>query len=207
MTIRIPSARELSDFHDAYIIAPLTPAPDSDDALWRTIAQNHCNNCLLWAEEDLARRRDVAESEIAANKRAIDRFNQARNDATETIDTLLLVVWRDIVKSPTCRLNSETCGMMIDRLSILALKIYHMHLQTERADVGLEHLRRCTGILELLKLQRKDLGACFDELINDIVAGRAYFKIYRQFKMYNDPSLNPHLRDVNSAGDGSDRRI
>jgi hypothetical protein len=205
MTQHIPTAGQLLAFHDAHITDPQTALPDSDDALWHAVARNHRFNCLLWDEEDLARRRDVPDVEIAKNKRAIDGFNQARNDATETIDALLLAAWRDIARVDPCRLNSETCGMMIDRLSILALKIYHMRLQAQRSEAGIEHVRRCTGMLDLLRQQRHDLGLCLDGLIADILRGRAYFKTYRQFKMYNDPNLNPHLRGINVASGGTER--
>ena len=173
--------------------------------LWQWVQTNHRNNCLLWAEEDLARRQTVADGEIAANKRAIDRFNQARNDATERIDEILLVALQlvdetsartDAPRStvpPGARLNSETAGSMIDRLSILALKVRAMREQTVRSDVDEAHREASRGKLERLQQQRFDLGQCLDALIADAMAGRAYFKVYRQFKMYNDARFNPAL--------------
>ncbi len=179
------------------------PAAASDLLGW--VQTNHRFNSLLWAEEDLARRTTVADAEIAANKRAIDRFNQARNDATERVDELLLVAL-DLVDpasartdSPQARvpagarLNSETAGAMVDRLSIMALKIRAMREQTERRDVDEAHRQSSRGKLERLLQQRADLAACLDALLADAAAGRAYFKVYRQFKMYNDPRFNPVL--------------
>jgi hypothetical protein len=166
---------------------------------------NHRYNSLLWAEEDLARRTTVADADIAANKRAIDGYNQARNDATERVDEILLLALglvdaesahSDAPQSrvPTdARLNSETAGSMIDRLSIMALKAQAMRAQTLRSDTDEAHRAASRVKLERLQQQRKDLGSCFDALLADAAAGRAYFKVYRQFKMYNDPRLNPVL--------------
>jgi hypothetical protein len=180
------------------------PAP-RDDGLWLWIQTNHRYNSLLWAEEDLARRTQVGDDQIAANKRAIDRYNQARNDATERVDELLLTALGLVdpasartdapvsTVKPGSRLNSETAGSMIDRLSILALKVHAMRLQTERTDVDEAHRASSRAKLERLLQQRADLCGCLDALIADARAGRAHFKVYRQFKMYNDPRFNPAL--------------
>ncbi len=180
------------------------PAPPAA-LLWHWVQANHRNNGLLWAEEDLARRQTVADSEIAANKRAIDRFNQARNDATERIDELLLVALKLVDEASArsdapvatvatgARLNSETAGSMIDRLSILALKVKAMREQSVRTDVDDTHRAASRVRLERLQQQRFDLGGCLDALMADAMAGRAYFKVYRQFKMYNDARFNPAL--------------
>jgi hypothetical protein len=169
------------------------------------VQTNHRYNCCLWAEEDLARRTAVADAQIAANKRAIDGFNQARNDATERVDELLLVglglVDAESARSDAplstvpagARLNSETAGSMVDRLSIMALKVHAMHLQTLRDDVDQAHRSSSAAKLARLQQQRSDLASCLDALLADAAAGRAYFKVYRQFKMYNDPRFNPVL--------------
>jgi hypothetical protein len=174
-------------------------------SIWRWLMANHRFNSLLWMEEDLARRTTVGGNEIAANKRAIDRYNQGRNDAIERLDELLLVGLglievssaRTIAPSSRAatgaRLNSETAGAMIDRLSILALKIAAMRRQTLREDVDDAHRETSRARLERLQEQRSDLAGCLDALLADCVAGRAYFKVYRQFKMYNDPRFNPTL--------------
>lgn len=160
------------------------------------VAANHRCNAALWAEEDLARRTDVADSEIAANKRAIDRFNQQRNDAVERIDEALLDLFSDVILRPDARLHSETAGAMIDRLSILSLKIHHMRAQTLRADAAASHREAAQARLKRLELQRSDLAQCFDTLLAEMREGRSYFKIYRQYKMYNDPAYNPHMKST-----------
>jgi hypothetical protein len=183
-----------------------TENPDSrSDILWQWIGTNHFFNSKLWAEEDLARRTTVGDGEIALNKRAIDNYNQARNDATERVDEILLTELglvdaasaqtdAPVAKVPNgARLNSETAGSIIDRMSIMALKIHAMRTQTLRIDVDDAHRQSSQIKLERLLQQRADLGACLDALIADTQAGRAYFKVYRQFKMYNDPRFNPAL--------------
>ncbi|MFN9279572.1 MAG: DUF4254 domain-containing protein [Betaproteobacteria bacterium] len=189
------------------------PGTDLTGDLWHWIRTNHRFNTLLWREEDLARRTRVADAEIAANKRAIDRFNQARNDATERMDEILLValglVDRAFVgtdtpvstAAPGARLNSETAGSMVDRLSIMALKIHAMRAQTQRtdADADAAHLASSARKLAQLQQQRADLMGCLDALMADASAGRAYFKVYRQFKMYNDARFNPILVAETSA--------
>ncbi|MFI4930268.1 MAG: DUF4254 domain-containing protein [Burkholderiales bacterium] len=204
----LPTGAAVTALHDTLLAAPGWPArePAARDAgLWPWVQTNHRFNCLLWAEEDLARRTQVVDAEIAANKRAIDRYNQARNDATERVDELLLTELGlvDAASARTdapvstvragSRLNSETAGSMIDRLSILALKVNAMRLQTERRDVDDAHRRASAAKLERLQQQRADLSACLDALLDDCRAGRAHFKVYRQFKMYNDPRFNPAL--------------
>jgi len=172
---------------------------------WHGIGTNHFYNSSLWAEEDLARRTTVSDTEIALNKRAIDKFNQARNDATERVDEILLTELglvdaasaqtdAPVSKVPAgARLNSETAGSIIDRMAIMALKIHAMRAQTQRTDVDDTHRVSSQTKLDRLLQQRNDLGDCLDNLITDTQAGRAYFKVYRQFKMYNDPRFNPVL--------------
>ena len=179
-------SKRLVAFHDG-------PAEAPGSAVWQAIADNHRMNDLLWKEEDLARRRHVADAEIAANKRAIDGYNQKRNDAIERIDEHLLSALAKMPPKENSRLHSETPGAMIDRLSILSLKIHHMRLQTERSDVDRTHIDNCRAKLERLKEQRADLAACLDRLLAEAGRGETRFKVYRQFKMYNDPALNPAI--------------
>ena len=164
-----------------------------DHGVWRHIEANHRYNSLLWAEEDLARRKDVPDSAIAANKRAIDGFNQKRNDAIERIDECILAGLAGVAPVEGARLNSETAGSMIDRLSILSLKIKAMGAQVARTDADAGHIELCRGKHARLIEQRADLASCLGALLADCRAGRAYYKVYRQFKMYNDPTLNPYL--------------
>ncbi|MDP3226316.1 MAG: DUF4254 domain-containing protein [Rubrivivax sp.] len=209
MTQSLPLlASQVSHLHDQLLAQPgwpQTEAPEPPTELWRWVQANHRNNCLLWAEEDLARRTTVAEAEIAANKRAIDRFNQARNDATERVDELLLLALGLVDETSArsaaplsrvpagARLNSETAGSIVDRLSIVSLKLKAMAEQTRRQDVDQAHRDNSQAKLARLQEQRTDLGHCLDVLLAETAAGRAYFKVYRQFKMYNDPQLNPQL--------------
>ena len=189
---KLPQSAEVRAFHDANVPAP-EGEPRLAEGLWRAVEDNHRCNCRLWQEEDLARRRSVPDSEIAANKRAIDRFNQSRNDAIERIDEALLALLSRAERSPGARLNSETPGAMIDRLSILSLKIHHMRAQTLRTDVDRAHVESCRAKLARLEEQRADLAGCLDRLLEDASRGTAWFKVYRQFKMYNDPALNPAI--------------
>ncbi|MCS0591490.1 DUF4254 domain-containing protein [Massilia norwichensis] len=187
-------ARAVTAFHDQALRNPDWPVFDEARAgTWTWIAANHRYNGLLWREEDRARRLDVPPSEIAASKRLIDRYNQKRNDAVEALDERLLGELARVSRQPGARLSSETAGAMIDRLSILALKIHHMRAQAQRHEAGAEHMHACACKLERLTAQRQDLMSCLDALLQDAREGRAFFKIYRQFKMYNDPSLNPYL--------------
>ena len=205
---RLPTAAEVTAVHDRLLAHPGWPReepPAMAGDVWHWLQANHRFNSLLWAEEDLARRTTVADAEIAANKRAIDGYNQSRNDATERIDELLLVALGLVDEAsartdapasrvpPGARLNSETAGSMIDRLSIMALKIHAMRAQTGRGDVDEAHRGASRVKLERLQQQRRDLAACLDALLADAAAGHAYFKVYRQFKMYNDPRFNPAL--------------
>ena len=192
-------SRRLIEFHDGSHGGQAAAPPGE---VWRAVADNHRLNDLLWKEEDLARRRHVPDAEIAANKRAIDGYNQKRNDAIERVDEVLLSVLSGSMKENS-RLNSETPGAIVDRLSILSLKIHNMRLQTERKDVDRAHIESCAAKLRRLIEQRADLAACLDRLLEDCARGEARFKVYRQFKMYNDPALNPALYGEKRGSKGS----
>ena len=199
----LPEACVIVSFHDEALLRQQAGGDDhrdNADAVWRAIRVNHQHNRLLWREEDRARRTDVAAEVIAAGKHAIDHHNQLRNDAVEAIDEALLARLAALSTPPPggngrgdTRLSSETAGAMIDRLSILALKIFHMRVQAHRAEAGAAHMAECAARLERLVAQRGDLAACLDRLLTEAASGTACFKIYRQFKMYNDPALNPWL--------------
>jgi hypothetical protein len=187
-------SEEITAFHEASHSAvkwaSAAPARHAG-GIWEAVESNHRFNCLLWDEEDLARRRNVADAEIASNKRAIDGYNQKRNDAIERMDEILLSRLTPVVRKAGARLNSETAGSMIDRLSILSLKIHHMRLQTVRTDVDQAHVQSCRARVIRFSEQRRDLAGCFDRLLDEAACGDAWFRVYRQFKMYNDPKLNP----------------
>ena len=149
-------------------------------------------NYQLWNQEDQARRTDVDDSTIAAVKRAIDRLNQQRNDLIEKLDEALLGELAAGM-DPAAPLNSETAGSMVDRMAIMGLKCHHMAREAGRSDASEEHTARCRAKLAVLREQRGDLARCFDELLAASRDRTRRFKVYRQYKMYNDPSLNPEL--------------
>jgi hypothetical protein len=189
-------ARDLIAFHDSRHGVQgwaRGPATTGRNPLWQAIEDNHRFNCLLWDEEDLARRRNVSDAEIAGNKRAIDGYNQKRNDAIERVDEQLLASLAGAAQRKDARPSSETAGAMTDRLSILSLKIHHMRLQTLRKDVERAHIEACEAKLSRLSEQRADLGTALDRLLAEAGRGETFFKVYRQFKMYNDPALNPAM--------------
>lgn len=151
-------------------------------------------NYLLWHEEDKARRTDVDDAVIASVKRKIDTLNQQRNDLIERLDEQIAsrLASKDVPGRPE-DFNSETPGSIVDRISILSLKIYHMCEDTLRTDISPEHRERSMQRLATLKIQRSDLYVALERLLGDYLAGKKVMKIYRQFKMYNDPTLNPEL--------------
>ena len=189
------AATAICAFHDADLGRDTgSPAAfAASSGVWRWIEANHRCNRLLWNEEDRARRRDVAEAEIVANKRAIDGHNQRRNDAIEKVDEALLERLSAVSPAPDAWHNSETAGSIVDRLSILSLKIFHMRAEAMRADATDAHRAMCRDKLDRLLLQRADLARCLDMLFARAAEGRAFWRVYRQFKMYNDAALNPYL--------------
>jgi hypothetical protein len=155
------------------------------------VEENHLRNFQLWHEEDIARRDDLGSERVHQAKRAIDRFNQERNNFIEEMDKVLVAAFKPL-EAGVPR-NSETPGMMIDRLSILALKEFHMREETLRADASEAHRATCAEKLARIIRQRADLTQCVGELLADVAAGTRTFAVYYQFKMYNDPALNPQL--------------
>jgi hypothetical protein len=158
------------------------------------VALQHRANFDLWHIEDEARAPEATEAQLAGVKRRIDRTNQLRNDLAEKLDHALLA-WLAAqgLPHPHAPLHSETPGLMIDRLSILALKIYHTREEAERTDAAVSHAERNLERLAILVEQRADLAGCLDALWQETLAGTRRFKLYRQLKMYNDPSLNPAI--------------
>ncbi len=161
----------------------------------RLVCLQHQHNFRLWHQEDVARSADASNADLAGVKRAIDKLNQQRNDAIERLDDALLIelVATGVRPSPEARLNTETPGSAIDRLSILALRLYHMDEQARRSEAGEVHVVKAEARLEILRQQHCDLCQSLAELLDDIFAGRKQLKVYRQFKMYNDPTMNPYL--------------
>ncbi|MGZ0171046.1 MAG: DUF4254 domain-containing protein [Planctomycetales bacterium] len=162
------------------------------DGLAGLIESNHLQNFLLWHEEDVARRDDLGAERIRQAKRTIDQCNQKRNDLVEKIDKHLVEQLRPAESG--CLFNSETPGMIIDRLSILALKEFHMAEETGRADADEHHREKCARKLSVIKVQIGDLSTALGELLDGVRNRTRSFRAYYQFKMYNDSDLNPELR-------------
>jgi hypothetical protein len=155
------------------------------------VLRQHRANIDVWHLEDEARSPDVPDAAIANVKHAIDRLNQLRNDLVEQIDLALLAEAGE--QNEAAPLHSETPGAIVDRMSILALKLYHMAEEAHRESAGEEHRARNLERLHILEQQRGDLARCLDELWTEILLGKRRFRLYRQMKMYNDPELNPVL--------------
>lgn len=149
---------------------------------------------VQWAYEDIIRDPNIEPVAALKLKRMIDASNQDRTDTVEYIDSYFLNKYKDVVVKPNAKINSESPAWAIDRLSILALKIYHMHLETIRDDASQEHKDACQKKLNILLEQRVDLSTAIDDLLEDISSGNKYMKVYKQMKMYNDDELNPVLR-------------
>jgi hypothetical protein len=192
------SADSIVKLHDqlveAWHLAPgdAAVAPSSD---WlELVARQHRANFDLWHIEDEARAPGASDAELAEVKRRVDSTNQRRNDLAEELDRAL-IAWLGERNLPNCDapLNSESPGLMIDRLSILALKIWHTREEAERSGVAAGHTERNRERLAILEEQRADLAHCLDRLWRETLEGTRRFKLYRQLKMYNDPSLNPAI--------------
>jgi hypothetical protein len=177
--------------------------PDADTSageLERLIVAQHRQNFALWHEEDRARSPVASFEEVAAVKRSIDVLNQARNDLIEAFDSELLRRLKDDGVSLAGPLHSETPGMMVDRLSILSLKIFHTRQEIEREGVRDAHRAKNRERLTILKAQRGDLADCLRQLWREVREGTRQFKLYRQLKMYNDPELNPEIYKTRHDG-------
>lgn len=158
----------------------------------RLVEENHAFNYQLWHAEDRARREDMGFEFVYRAKREIDHYNQQRNNRMEAIDEWLFIELQPAPPS-ACPVHSETPGMMIDRLSILTLKAYHMAIQVARIDVDATHQQTCSFKLHIIEAQKMQLQNCLQQLLQDICDKTRTYRVYHQFKMYNDPMLNPEL--------------
>lgn len=160
---------------------------------FKFIEENHHFNFSLWHEEDIARVKDIDPLRIVEAKRNIDGYNQARNNAMEKIDEWILLYLQENNTPVAVKQHSETPGMMIDRLSIMSLKRYHMFEETTRTDADEQHKASCAAKVAILDEQIADLANCLKDVFEALESGALKFKVYRQLKMYNDPTLNPQL--------------
>lgn len=185
---RCVEAYHVTDDIDAPVANPFAPG-----TIEHTLFEKNLIDARQWHMEDVIR--DPAIDPVAALelKRRIDRSNQERTDLVEEIDDYFRRKYADVKPSADATINTETPAWAVDRLSILALKIYHMNLEANRADAAPEHRARCAGKLDVLLKQRADLSQAIDALLADIAAGRKFMKVYKQMKMYNDTDTNPVL--------------
>jgi hypothetical protein len=188
--------RAIFELHETTVARWHAHAIDNDyEGFLKAVCLQHQQNFRLWHQEDIARSPDIKDADLAAVKRTIDALNQQRNDLIEQIDDALIEELSAAGVQPRAdaAVNTETPGSAIDRLSILALRLYHMEEQACRSDAADGHIAKAKARLEVLHEQQQDLARSLGELLGDIFAGRKRLRVYRQFKMYNDPTMNPYL--------------
>lgn len=185
--------RAIADYHVKDNIETPIQNPYAEGTIEATLYHKCWIDTVQWHFEDIIRNPDIDPKEALVLKRRIDKSNQDRTDMVEDIDSYFRELYKDITPMPNATINTESPAWAIDRLSILALKIWHMKEQTERTDASEDHIATCRGKLAVLIEQQKDLSTAIDQLLDDIKAGRKYMKVYRQMKMYNDPNTNPVL--------------
>lgn len=185
--------QSIQDYHLTDHVDTSLRNPYSPDNIAFLLYQKNWIDTVQWHLEDLIRSPAIRPDELVAVKRRIDQSNQDRTDTVEQIDSWFSDLFRAITPKSGARMNSETPAWLLDRMSILQLKLYHFREQVERADVSEDHRQKARQKLDVLLEQERDLAQCFDELIEDIQNGNRYMKVYRQMKMYNDPTLNPVL--------------
>lgn len=187
-------ARSVKDYHLHDDIDRPMDNPYPADSIEATLYAKNWVDAVQWHLEDIIRDPEIDPVEALKLKRRIDRSNQVRTDMVEQLDSYLRdVQYADATPQPDATINTESPAWALDRLSILALKIWHMREEAERPDASAEHKAKCAAKLEVLREQQKDLTEAIDALFKDIAEGRKYMKVYRQMKMYNDPATNPVL--------------
>ena len=181
------------DYHKVDEIDQAFSNPYAPQTIENLLYRKNWIDTMQWHMEDVVRNPEIDPVEALKWKRRIDASNQDRTDLVEYIDSYFLEKYQDIKAKETAKINSESPAWAIDRLSILALKIYHMSEEANRQSASEEHRSNCQKKLDILLQQRVDLSSSIDDLLNDIENGDKYMKVYKQLKMYNDPSLNPVL--------------
>lgn len=183
--------RQIIEYHKTDNVDAPQNCPFQEGTFEAILWEKSWVDTVQWHLEDLIRPDDVDPAYALQLKRRIDRSNQHRTDLVERIDDHYMMLFKDVALLPDAVLNTETPAWAVDRLSILALKIYHFSIEANRGDN--EHRAKCQTKLDTLLTQREDLSSAIDQLLADLAAGRRRMKLYRQMKMYNDPSLNPSL--------------
>ena len=186
-------SKAIADYHLTDDVDTPMRNPYERDSIEHSIYTKCWIDTVQWHYEDLIRDPHINPMEALALKRRIDRSNQDRTDIVEEIDSHFRQQYGEVTPLPDARLNTESPAWAVDRLSILALKIYHMREEAERGDATEEHKSRCRAKLDVLLEQQRDLSTAIDQLLDDYQAGRKVMKVYRQMKMYNDPATNPVL--------------
>lgn len=185
--------RAIYDYHVTDNVDTPIHNPYAKDSIEHSLYLKCWIDTVQWHYEDIIRDPHIDPTDALALKRRIDRSNQDRTDLVEEIDSYFRAQYSHVKILPEARLNTESPAWAVDRLSILALKIYHMQEQVDRKDAEPAHIKKCQAKLDVLLEQQKDLALAIDQLLEDIEAGRKYMKVYRQMKMYNDPDTNPIL--------------
>ncbi|MCC8112416.1 MAG: DUF4254 domain-containing protein [Bacteroidales bacterium] len=185
--------RATADYHKADHVDTPIQNPYDPALIEHTLYAKNWIDAVQWHLEDIIRDPNIDPVEALAIKRRIDRSNQERTDMVEALDTYFREKYASVKPLPDATINTESPAWAIDRLSILALKIYHMMAEVKRTDATPTHLAKCQAKLDVLLEQRTDLETAIDQLLDDIAAGRKKMKVYRQMKMYNDPDTNPVL--------------
>ncbi len=185
--------RATETYHIADDVDAVIENPYAEGSIEHTLFAKNMVDAVQWHLEDIIRDPEIDPVAALALKRRIDRSNQVRTDMVEELDSYFRDLYADVTPAADATINTESPAWALDRLSILALKIYHMERETERADATPQHVARCRAKLDVLLEQRTDLSSAIDTLLDDIAAGRKYMKVYRQMKMYNDTDTNPVL--------------
>lgn len=189
--------QSIADYHKHDDVDYKMVNPHGENNLEAILYQKNWIDAVQWHLEDIVRDPKVTDAQIAQIKRRIDKSNQDRTDKVEMLDDWIVEYFKDVKVEKNARLNTESAAWVLDRISILALKIFHMNEQVLRTDADQEHKDKCQMKLEILLDQKKDLSQSFDELMQDIAEGKKRIKVYRQMKMYNDEKLNPILYKKN----------
>lgn len=185
--------RSIEDYHRWDDVDHPIDNPYAPGTIDHLLYHKNWIDTVQWHLEDIIRDPEIDPAEALKIKRRIDRSNQERTDMVEYIDSYFLDLYKDVRVAADATVNTESPAWAIDRLSILALKIYHMEQEVKREDVSQKHIEECGRKLDVLRQQQVDLSGAIDALLDDIAAGRKYMKVYKQMKMYNDPELNPVL--------------